>query len=70
MTKARIDIRYHQEDISGLATLKFQGLHMHRVLIEDPTKEENVPWKASCSVLKGHLDMYCTQSRYMGEFVF
>ena len=26
-TKARIDFRYHKEDISGLATLKSEGLH-------------------------------------------
>ena len=37
VTKARIDIRYHKEDISGLETLKFEGLHT--VLTEDPTKE-------------------------------
>ena len=45
VTKARIDIRYHKEDISGLATLTFEGLHT--VLTEDPTKEVDALWKAS-----------------------
>ena len=69
--KARIDIRYHTEDTSGLAaTLTFEG--QHTVLTEDQTKEVDALWEASwllrpqrssrsgvmhpgCSVLKGHL---------------